>query len=176
MSRLLTCFNRRYSAGCPLSYSACEILPKKRASALPHRLSITLLIQPCSLYEVRVEATKPPWVDVLRTGTVFIGVCCVYSWQRKQVPWFRLHLQTYKPVLLLTWQSVLHYCVFHTMDGTNPNPNPNTTWKCGEPELYFPHPPEDIQKKNTNPNPYEMPVGVPPSDVTGVKWLKNTYL
>ena len=24
-----------------------------------------------------------------------------------------------------------------------------------------------------SPNPYEIPVGVPPKDVTGVKWLKK---
>ena len=45
---------------------------------------------------------------------------------------------------------VSYFAVFFTMDGTKPNRNPNP-----------------------NPNPYETPVGMPPNDVTGVKWLKK---
>ena len=30
-----------------------------------------------------------------------------------------------------------------------------------------------LAHSNPNRNPYEIPVGVPPSDVTGVKWLKK---
>lgn len=28
----------------------------------------------------------------------------------------------------------------------------------------------------TNPNPYKIPIGVPPDVVTGVKWMKNTIM